>query len=104
MVPALTEVGEGVYWNSHRKINILYPQYHFISDWHGKNTMDFIGKFENLQEDFNTLCDKIGIPERQLPHQNKSEHGYYSEYYNNETREIVEEKYAKDIDYFKYSF
>ena len=24
--------------------------------------MNFIGKFENLQEDFDTICDKIGIP------------------------------------------
>jgi hypothetical protein len=34
----------------------LLPQYYFVS-----NGIDFICRFENLQEDFNVVCDKIGI-------------------------------------------
>ncbi len=86
-----------------RKMHNL-PQYKFIYNHEGERIVDWIGRFENVSNDFNLACDKIGIPNRPLPHRNKSNHKHYTEYYDTESRAIVTREYAKDLEYFGYKF
>lgn len=77
---------------------------HLSAPTFGSIELDFLGRFENLQEDFDVVCDKIKLSRRELPHVNKSDHKPYWECYDIETREVVRERYSADIEYFDYHF
>jgi hypothetical protein len=82
----------------------LAPQVSWITYNDSMPNNIFILKFENLQEDFNSLCAAVGIPSQNLEYINTSEHQHYSKYYCKKTKEICAKKYAKDIEYFGYTF
>lgn len=78
-------------------------QYDYLADNNGKLTVDFVGKFENLEEDFEKITRKLGL-EVSLPHLNKVKHKSYIEYYDDESYEIVKNRFRKDIAAFNYKF
>jgi hypothetical protein len=66
--------------------------------------LDFIGRFENLQQDFNYVCKSLGIPAQQLPTPLKTARADYKLYYDDECAEIVGAKYSEEIERFGYKF
>lgn len=88
----------------------IFDNYHWdkqilsLTDEAGKQIFDFVGRFENLQADFDTICRRIGFPLARLPHHNKTRRKHYAEYYTAETRDIVATIYRNDIDTFGYEF
>jgi hypothetical protein len=70
--------------------------------------VDFVGKYENLQNDFDYISEKIGVKKITLPHVMKNKRRnkkiHYSEFYDIETRKIVEKKFEEDIEHWKYRF
>ena len=66
--------------------------------------MDFIGRFENLQNDFDRVMKVLGLPRQQLTHENPTRHRPYREYYDQETAAVIAERYRDDIDRFGYDF
>lgn len=79
-------------------------QLNWIEDLDNKICMDYLIKFENLQQGFNVVCDKLNIPRQPLPHINKTKRKHYTEYYNDSTRDTIAKEFSRDIEYFGYKF
>lgn len=82
------------------------PQTDYLTDDSGQPAMDFVGRFERLEEDFRDVCEKMGLPVLKLPHLLATRDGrsHYSEYYDDETRGLVYERYRKDIETYGFEF
>lgn len=74
--------------------------------YHDRNPIDFIGKFENYEEDFDKVKKILNLDESlKLPSVNASnKRKNYQEMYNDKTKSIVDEMFATDIEIFNYKF
>lgn len=70
-------------------------QYSHLHDRKGNCLVDYIGKYENLENDFEPIRKKYNL--KPLPHFNQSNKGNWMDYYTLETAELVWKKYKKDI-------
>ena len=103
----------------------IMPQYDMLHDAGGRLLVDFVGRFENLQQDFEIVCEQLGIGAAQLPHRNPSDKAsrrlrrrarnslwrngenakrHWTEFYDEQTLGVVSELYRKDIEAFGYRF
>ena len=62
--------------------------------------VDFIGKFENLQSDFEKIRERFGFEE--LPILNKSSGRSAADLFSDETRALASKRYEKDFELFGY--
>lgn len=77
----------------------------YLKDLSGRIIVDFIGRYENLQEDFDQVCRTIGIAPRQLPHKRQAKNrSDYRKYYTDEIAELVAQRFKPDIEAFGYTF
>ena len=84
-------------------------QYHFLTGEDGQDLCDFIGRYESLHEDWAKVREILGVPEMDLPHKGwisaeRSNYTDYRTYYDDETRAIIAERYARDIEMLGYEF
>ena len=102
-------------WQDNKPLN----QMNYITDKNGNINIDFIGFFENINDDFLELCNQLDInPPPKLPHIipkpfletrevriEKTQFSYSAEmYYDMETKEIVDNLFKDEIEYFKFKF
>jgi hypothetical protein len=65
--------------------------------------VDFVGRFERLEEDFAEICSHLKVSPT-LTHENKGERAAYRDYYSDVTKGLVAAYYARDIERFDYAF
>lgn len=99
-----TKIGLRKIKNKNYPKSIAINQIEYVSDKDGNIKVDFIGKFESLQTDYDYIRTKLNLHPSQLPHINKGSRGDYRLYYSDNDAEIVYQMYKKDIDYFGYRF
>lgn len=77
----------------------------YISNKRGDIMVDYIGRFEALDEVMLKLSQELNIPYQSIPHKNKSSReSDYRGYYDEETRQIIADMFAEEIALFGYKF
>ena len=78
------------------------PQYIYVCDEDKNILVDFLGKFESLEEDFSRLLELLNRKE-DLSKANKSKHLSFKKYYDDMAFAVVKELYKDDFELFDYN-
>lgn len=77
-------------------------QYHYAYSPNGHKLVDYVGHFEQINQDFDRVMDALGL-DVELPHRNPTDHRDYRSYYTSETADLIGELYQKDVEAFGYA-
>lgn len=93
-------LGQGRY----RNIPLFLPQAEFVIGFDQQPAVDFIGKVENIDEDFKLIARKLGIKSN-LPRVNTNNSLTSSSPYQSEAAiNVIYDLYRQDIECFGYSY
>ncbi|MDY7025843.1 MAG: sulfotransferase family 2 domain-containing protein [Pseudomonadota bacterium] len=85
----------------------LSLQSDYLVGLHGNLLVDFFGRYEQLNEDFEQIKSTLALPSHiALPHKRKANDRAkdYRAYYDDDTAEMVANHFAKDIEILGYEF
>ena len=87
----------------HNKVTTLYD---YVTDENGNILLDFIGKFESMENDMKFICQTLGIQYKNIPllNVNSAKEKDYKKYYDDNSKKLIEKYFEKDLDYFNYKF
>lgn len=83
--------------------SILRPQYSYIHDYRGQMLVDYVGKYESIENDCKEVRSKLNI-DVPLKKVNSSKRSSYQGYYT--SKQLVDKVamlYRKDIELFDYN-
>ena len=84
--------------------HLTRPQVDILFDAQGRCVADFLMRYESLQTDFDTVCDRLAKSRVALPRTNVGEHLAYQSYFDDECRALFEQRFARDIAAFDYRY
>ncbi len=92
-------------WQYHLDTSITL-QTDYLVDLHGRQVVDYIGRYESLLDDWAQICARLRVATPALPHKRKAtDRGRdYRSYYNDQTAELVARYFARDIQMLGYRF
>ncbi len=83
---------------------LVQPQVMQLRDTDDEIALDYVGRYETVQQSYDEICERIGIPATDLARKNPSRHAAYADYYDDELRGIVGEFYKDDLASLGYGF
>jgi len=84
--------------------HLTRPQHSTLYDDSSQLVVDYLIRFESLQDGFDEVCRMIGKPRRILPHVNQTQHDHYTRYFDDECRELFRRRFARDVELFGYQY
>jgi hypothetical protein len=89
-----------IHWRCDR---VRTCQRDFVFSKEGEQLVNFLGRYENLQQDFDYICSRVGVS-APLPRLNASSRKPYQQYYDRVTADLVRKAFEPDIALFGYDF